>query len=89
MLAPLALIFAFLAVVLFGVATCHIIAELLIMSVGSGENYMRASLLLEIISVLDLLLLEVAHVSILRVDQILHLLHLLMVLVLAALELSL
>ena len=53
------------------------------------SKYMRASLLLEIISVLDLLLLEVAHVGILRVDQILHLVHLLMVFVLAALELSL
>ena len=54
-----------------------------------GANYMRASLLLEIISVFDLLLLEVAHVRILRVYQILHLVHLLMVFVLAALELSL
>ena len=53
------------------------------------SKYMRASLFLEIISVLDLLLLEVAHVGILRVDQILHLVHLLMVFVLAALELSL
>ena len=52
-------------------------------------RYMSACFFLEVISDLDVFLLEIAHISILRIEFILHLFDLLVILVFAALELSL